>query len=373
MNLDRITGTIPDQLPGDGKLGAGAHVRYVGVGALASLSLLGLAAALEGNSDLNLDLVNQWQTAEAGDPHTDLGRDDLRFVDAMNVDDRAQIIDQGQQAQKRNSQIPFSAMPLEKVGTFSLGGFGEASKAAALKCMSQAVYYEAGFELLAGRRAVAQTVLNRVRHPAYPNSVCGVVYQGSERESGCQFSFTCNGALLRRPAGPAWREAEKIAKDALEGHVETSVGTATHYHADYVLPKWAFQLGKVRKLGAHIFYRFNGGLGNIRSFSSRYSGIERIPEINFAALRARLAADDAELAEQFVPGLTVPRHITDRHAENDVGGRIDVTKEWRLSIPDPTEASTHYRAAIAPSQDKGEAKAAANLATAENPLKIAVQ
>ena len=119
----------------------------------------------------------------------------------------------------------------------------------ALDCLTQAVYYEAGFESEAGKRAVAQVVLNRVRHPAFPKSVCGVVYQGSERTTGCQFSFTCDGSLARIPARTAWGSARQVAQSALSGWVERSVGTATHYHANYVVPYWASSLDKIVQIG----------------------------------------------------------------------------------------------------------------------------
>lgn len=222
------------------------------------------------------------------------------------------------------------------------------SQATALRCLTQAVYYEAATEPLEGRRAVAQVVLNRVRHPAYPKSVCGVVYQGSERRTGCQFSFTCDGSLLRAPMAGPWRQAQEVARAALAGYVEKSVGTATHYHADYVLPKWAFQLAKIEQLGRHIFYRFNGNWGRAKFLSGHYTGQEHIPAINLLVLRQRVAGDDASIQPVFETGLTVPPHVTDRHATSDVGGRLDVTKEWRLSIPDPVSASSRYRDAVGP-------------------------
>lgn len=126
--------------------------------------------------------------------------------------------------------------------------------AAALQCLTQAVYYEAGYEPSAGMRAVAQVVLNRLRHPAFPNSVCGVVYQGTDRSTGCQFTFTCDGSLRRVPASEAWRRARLVAIAALNGWVEPAVGLATNYHADYVVPYWAGSLKKMATIGRHIFY-----------------------------------------------------------------------------------------------------------------------
>lgn len=267
-------------------------------------------------------------------------------VAEMSVDDKAQLLAEGLDAQTRNAAIPVSGEPLEQAGSFWLKAH-PASYDTALKCLTQAIYYEAAVEPIEGRRAVAQVVLNRMRHPAYPKSVCGVVYQGAERRTGCQFSFTCDGSLLRQPMAGPWRQAREIAKAALAGHVEKSVGTATHYHADYVLPKWAFNLAKIEQLGRHIFYRFQGGWGRSSALSGRYSGVEAIPQLNMDALKARLMAEgDEAFAQRTVPGLSVTPHVTDRHAATDVGGRIDTKKEWRLAIPDPVEASTRYRAIV---------------------------
>jgi hypothetical protein len=172
-----------------------------------------------------------------------------------------------------------------------------------------------------------------LRHPAYPKSVCGVVYQGSERRTGCQFSFTCDGSLLRAPAAGAWRAAQEVARAALAGYVEPSVGTATHYHADYVLPKWAFQLAKISQIGAHIFYRFHGGWGRAGAFSGAYSGREWIPSLNYAALRARQAnAAGVELSGvgALAPSAVAPPALVDAKYPKDVGGRVNVTKLWRL-------------------------------------------
>jgi hypothetical protein len=274
-------------------------------------------------------------------------------IDGISIDDQTQIVVEGADAQSGNAAIPFIDQPLGAVQAFGLAAAKNETYATALKCLTQAVYYEAAVEPLQGRRAVAQVVLNRMRHPAYPKSVCGVVYQGAERRTGCQFSFTCDGALLRGPAAGPWREADLIARSALAGYVEPSVGTATFYHADYVLPKWAYQLGKITQIGRHLFYRFNGNWGAAKTFNGRYAGIEAIPALNLMALQERAAEDGLALMEvapeQFVPGLTVTPDVTDRHAEADVGGRIDMTKEWRPSIPDPVASGSRYRDVLAAS------------------------
>ncbi len=154
---------------------------------------------------------------------------------------------------------------------------GEVSAGAALDCLTQAIYYEAASESDAGERAVAQVVLNRVRNPLFPHSVCGVVFQGSQQRTGCQFSFTCDGNLARRPSIAGWARARRIALGALGGWVERSVGLSTHYHADYVVPYWASSLDKVRTIGAHIFYVMRGPRGRAASFTAAYDAAAETP------------------------------------------------------------------------------------------------
>ncbi len=153
------------------------------------------------------------------------------------------------------------------------------SRSTAINCLTSAIYYEAASEAERGQRAVAQVVLNRVRHPAYPNNICGVVFQGSERSTGCQFSFTCDGSLARKPMPAIWKRAQKFAADAISGTVEKSVGTATHYHTVWIVPYWAKSLDKVKTVGSHIFYRWTGYWGKRQAFSQRYVG-EDLSETN---------------------------------------------------------------------------------------------
>lgn len=151
-----------------------------------------------------------------------------------------------------------------------------ADRANALICLTQAVYYEAGFEPGPGQQAVAQVVLNRMRHPIFPHSVCGVVYQGANLKTGCQFSFTCDGALNRKPQPAAWARAKAVAERALNGFVMKAVGSATHYHTHWVVPWWEPTVSKVAQIGAHVFYRWPGALGQPTAFTMRYAGNERI-------------------------------------------------------------------------------------------------
>lgn len=141
----------------------------------------------------------------------------------------------------------------------------------ALQCLTSAIYYEAASEPDAGQRAVAQVVLNRVRHPAFPKTVCGVVFQGSERSTGCQFTFSCDGALARwSPTPAAWARAREIAKMALHGTVFRPVGHATHYHTDWVVPYWSASLDKIVALHTHLFFRWAGWWGTPPAFNRGY-------------------------------------------------------------------------------------------------------
>ena len=192
-----------------------------------------------------------------------------------------------EQALRINSEIPLSSGPNPAALPFQLKG-DKATRARALECLTSAVYYEAGSQDDNGERAVAQVVLNRVRHAAFPGTVCDVVYQGSTRPTGCQFTFTCDGSLYRQPDLDGWRRASRIAQQALNGYVYAPVGWATHYHADYVVPYWASTLAKNAVVGAHIFYRWAGGWGQPAAFGKTYSGHEP----NAVALRnAALAAE----------------------------------------------------------------------------------
>ncbi|XBQ15141.1 MAG: cell wall hydrolase [Oceanicaulis sp.] len=134
----------------------------------------------------------------------------------------------------------------------------DAARAAARerRCLAEAIYYEARSEGFAGQLAVAEVVLNRVRHRAYPDSVCGVVYQGSERVTGCQFTFTCDGSMERVPYGRGWRRSQLVAEHALMGFARPMTRSATHYHTTAVDPVWNDSLVRTRRIGAHVFYRF---------------------------------------------------------------------------------------------------------------------
>ncbi|MBS0481128.1 MAG: cell wall hydrolase [Proteobacteria bacterium] len=187
-----------------------------------------------------------------------------------------------QEAEKANLAIVTSDLPIEPARPFNIlaSPATQIDQHSALDCLTAAVYYEAASETEQGQRGVAQVVLNRLRHPAFPKSVCGVVFQGAERTTGCQFTFTCDGSLRRTPSAPAWARARRIADDALHGRVESSVGMATHYHTVWVLPYWASSLAKITTIGAHIFYRWDGYWGKRQAFVGQYAGREAATQLS---------------------------------------------------------------------------------------------
>ena len=259
---------------------------------------------------------------------------------AATTGDRAiEVQAVGAKAQMINASMPFSQAPVQSARAFVLPAGESVDQRRALLCLTQAVYYEAGFEPLAGRRAVAQVILNRMRHPAFPKSVCGVIYQRNATPV-CQFSFVCDGALDRRPEVGAWKVAEAVARAALAGYVEASVGSATHYHADYVAPRWAPLLTKINKLGAHIFYRWPGSWGQVGAFNGRYIGEPRDPANMRPLILARVPGAEVNAGEGALAYAGPPI----ARADNDVGGLLDTTKGWTLNIPMPNETGAAAKA-----------------------------
>ncbi len=129
-----------------------------------------------------------------------------------------------------------------------------------LWCLATAIYFESRGESYRGQVAVAQVVINRLHHPIYPKTICGVVFQNQSRRDACQFSFACDGIPEQVTDRKSWEQAEEIAEGAVRGSLYlTEVGKATHYHATYVRPQWAPRMHKVVKIGLHVFYQFKSG------------------------------------------------------------------------------------------------------------------
>jgi spore germination cell wall hydrolase CwlJ-like protein len=269
-------------LTADGPRRSRAQTLAAGIFALLALVLVG--AGLFANVNRGPDLSRLRQMARTPLPAPQSAVAPLNLVKPLSPEE----------AVKENQERPFDATPDTPARQFKLST-DQNSRDKAIECLTQAVYYEAASEGADGQRAVAQVVLNRMRHPGFPSTVCGVVYQGSELPTGCQFTFTCDGSLARTPVPALWDRARKIALDALAGHVFAAVGHATHYHADYVLPYWADSLAKRVQIGHHIFYRLKGGLGTDAAFSQRYGGKEPdLPAPPSAVAVAAQATDQAQ-------------------------------------------------------------------------------
>jgi len=164
----------------------------------------------------------------------------------------------------------------ESTGPSFVATLNQRDRMRATLCLASAIYYEAATEPDEGQRAVAQVVLNRVRHREWPQTICGVVYQGSSLP-GCQFSFACDGAMARGPMLAAWIRARRVAERALAGEVYAPVGSATFYHTTKVAPTWGRRMTPVAVVGAHIFYRMPGDAPDAASLPMLYAGREPHP------------------------------------------------------------------------------------------------
>ena len=165
------------------------------------------------------------------------------------------------------------------------------------QCLATAIYYEARSEALSGQLGVAEVIVNRVNDHRYPNTICDVVFQGATRTTGCQFTFTCDGAMNKDPRGKRWDQANSIAAHVMMGLNERKTAGATHYHATYVDPVWNSGLIKTRKIGTHIFYRFPRG-GEWSVASARQSARLAQRRAGLKALQPAPAASASDLNGQ---------------------------------------------------------------------------
>lgn len=221
-----------------------------------------------------------------------------------------------------------------------------ADYARAAKCLTDAIYYEAANEPAAGQHAVAQVIINRMRHPAYPDTICGVIYQGSERRSGCQFSYSCDGSMARVPARAAWNRAYGVAAAALAGYVHTSVGTATHYHTVNVYPYWAPSLDFLGVIGAHRFYKWRGSAGRPSAFFRRYAGNEPFPGPKPRAFDAPLAPllDPIQLQQQYEREYAAMRLKAEQEARSALAGAAAAGQAYAAIAPARLRAPPVYAA-----------------------------
>lgn len=236
------------------------------------------------------------------------------------------------EARRFNATIPFSTAPNPAARPFFIAGSPD-DRARAVDCLAAATWYEAGDDAV-GQRAVAQVVLNRMRHPAFPKSVCAVVFQGQERRTGCQFTFTCDGAMRRTPSPAAWERARDIARQALAGYVYAKVGHSTHYHTDWVVPYWSSSLDKVAEVHTHLFFRWTGWWGTPPAFRRAYAGAE--PVIAKMARFSPVHATGGNPAALTIEGLAIEGLV------------IDPATIPESAVPQPVtgEASNVFHAAL---------------------------
>ena len=212
------------------------------------------------------------------------------------------------QARDINARRPIEMKTTIPARPFSFVGDAP-SHERAIACLAAAAWYEAGDDLV-GQASVIQVVLNRARHPAFPATICGVVFQGSDRPTGCQFTFACDGALARTPSLAAWQRAKEQAQTMLAGKVFAPVGWSTHYHTDWVVPYWSADLVKLAKVETQIFYLWPGYWGTSGAFRRTPGPVEptvaalsRLSQAHAerGALTLDLAASDAMATAAVVP------------------------------------------------------------------------
>ncbi|MDG4647658.1 cell wall hydrolase [Roseibacterium sp. SDUM158017] len=123
------------------------------------------------------------------------------------------------------------------------------------QCLTEALYFEARGEPIEGQYAVAEVILNRVDNANYPDTICGVVNEGTGRRHACQFSYTCDGRPEEITDDAAWHRLGHIARIMIEGAPRDLTANATHYHADRVNPRWSRVYPRTAEYGVHVFYR----------------------------------------------------------------------------------------------------------------------
>jgi hypothetical protein len=253
-----------------------------------ALSLLALAPSIAQVTGLQLKPASPVTIKQLGDverPETNFAGSAVYFMEPeYTAASNTEVMAAGTGDTKLLSTIAPTNTPIAYDGPSIGGGAkpfvmtpGTADHSRALKCLSDAIYYEAATESDAGQRAVAQVIINRMRHPTYPDNICGVIYQGSERRTGCQFSYACDGAMARIPSRLHWMRANAVAASALSGSVYSPVGMATHYHTVNIYPYWAPSLDFLGTIGAHRFYKWKGSAGRQSAFFNSYAGNEPFP------------------------------------------------------------------------------------------------
>jgi len=223
--------------------------------------------------------------------------------------------------------------------------YAAARTATDLDCLADAVYYEARGEGPTGEAAVAQVVLNRVRHPAFPKTICGVVFQG------CQFSFACNGAMSGHREPAAWREARRVAQRALAGAVVANIGNATHFHTLGVNPGWGSNLLRVAQVGYHVFYRFGGRSGRPGAFTAQpqpsSQDMDVAPTIENAPVLASIVPTPVSALSQavFTSSPAAPKVQLVDPATTALNKPVETAPAVKVATPAPAQAAAQSAAA----------------------------
>ena len=222
-------------------------------------------------------------------------------------------------AKASNLVIPFATDKLSPAASFRFTG-STRDRTRAADCLALAALAESGGDD-AGQRAVIQVALNRVRHPAFARTVCGVVFEGSQRRTGCQFTFTCDGSLDRRYSDASRATALQRAQEALGGRVFAPVGIATHYHTDWVFPWWSPKLIKIAQVQTHLFLRWPGYWGSAAALNIAYRGGE--PDVFGVAAVAATVASPVVSAEAIAAAKLIPKGSGASVVMRDPSGRAN--------------------------------------------------
>lgn len=247
------------------------HRRKFLQGALGLSCFAALVAAMPVIAGVNADQQNEKQFRDRSVQLAEIRQDDVQVTYALN--DRSELLNHdwlkfvevSLERDPSSALSQYAAFDRDRAAIGSLLTLDVPKRADAedmlrqRQCLAQAIYYEARSESTAGQLGVAEVIANRVNDHRYPNTICDVVFQGATRTTGCQFTFTCDGAMDKTPRGVKWDKAQRIAAHVIMDLNERKTGGATHYHATYVDPIWNSGLIKTRQIGTHIFYRFPRG------------------------------------------------------------------------------------------------------------------
>ena len=310
-------------------------------GALGVTSFAALILAMPLIAGVNAEQQNEEQFRDRSIQLAEIRQDDVEVSTALDHKsallghDWLRFVEISLERDPSSALSPYAAFDRDQAAINSLVRMDVPKRADAEEmlrqnqCLATAIYYEARSEALSGQLGVAEVIVNRVNDHRYPNTICDVVFQGATRTTGCQFTFTCDGAMNKDPRGKRWEQANSIAAHVMMGLNERKTAGATHYHATYVDPVWNSGLIKTRKIGTHIFYRFpRGGEWSVASarqsarLAQRRAGLKAVQpapalsvsDLNGQALKTVQA--DASVQSAVATEGVVPPAATEETAAN---------------------------------------------------------